>query len=205
MISFLNGVLCEVSDEWVVVDAGGVGYQVFVPLSVIATLPDVGESIKVYTFHYIREDQQSLFGFTSMEDRRLFATLISVSGVGPKVGIKFFSTLNASQLITAILSDDIATLTSVPGVGKKLAERLVIELKDKLPKTFTVDISVAKGHKPVTKPAMKALADDLGVALKQLGYGADEIKTAISNASEQLDETMALETALRVVFRHLVK
>jgi Holliday junction DNA helicase RuvA len=204
MISFLNGLFCEATEDTIVVEAGGVGYQVFVPQSVIAELPLVGDPIKVYTYHYIREDQQSLFGFISLEERQLFGTLITVSGVGPKVGIKFFSTLSSGQLISAVLQEDIAVLTSVPGVGKKLAERLVIELKDKLPKQFQVDMSGVGQKKSASKP-LKALGDDLAVALKQLGYAPDEIKTAIANASAQLDETMSLEAALRIVFKHLLK
>ena len=186
----------------IVVEAGGVGYQVFVPQSVIADLPSEGDSIKVYTHHYIREDQQSLFGFISLEDRQLFGSLISVSGIGPKVGIKFFSTLTASQLVNAIIQDDIAVLTMVPGVGKKVAERLVIELKDKLPKHFSV--STGGARKSDSKP-LNALGDDLGIALKQLGYSSDEIKSAIASAAPQLDESMSLDVALRLVFKHLLK
>lgn len=203
MISFLNGLLCEASDEWVVIDAGGVGYQVFVPQTVIADLPGQGEPMKVYTYHYIREDQQSLYGFLTAEDRRLFGTLISVSGVGPKVGIKFFSTFAAGQLVGAIVHEDIAQLTSVPGVGKKLAERIVIELKDKLPKTYAVSMVGAMGAKARGK-VLGALGDDLMTALRQLGYGAEEVKRALAKAGDQLDESMALEAALKVVFRHLV-
>jgi len=203
MISFLNGRLCEASDEWVVIDAGGVGYQVFVPQTVIADLPAQGEPMKVYTYHYIREDQQSLYGFLTAEDRRLFGTLISVSGVGPKVGIKFFSTFAAGQLVGAIVHEDIAQLTSVPGVGKKLAERIVIELKDKLPKSHAVSMAGAMGAKARGK-VLGALGDDLMTALRQLGYGAEEVKRALAKAGDQLDESMALEAALKVVFRHLV-
>lgn len=204
MISFLNGTFCEASEEWIVVEAGGVGYQVFVPQTVIAALPGPGDPIKVYTYHYIREDQQSLYGFLSGSDRQLFGILISVSGVGPKVGIKFFSTFHSDQLVSAILQEDIAQITSVPGVGKKLAERLVIELKDKLPKQFQLDLTGVSGGKSRSKP-LAGLGDDLSMALRQLGYGPDEVKSAISQASAQLDETMPLEIALKVVFRHLVK
>ena len=204
MISFINGTFCEASEESIVVDAGGVGYQVFVPQSVITALPEPGEAIKVYTYHYIREDQQSLYGFVSGGDRQLFGILISVSGVGPKVGIKFFSTFNADQLVSAILREDVAQITAVPGVGKKLAERLIIELKDKLPKQFHVDLTGVSTGKSRAKP-LAALGDDLAMALRQLGYGPDEVKTAISQASAQLDESMPLEIALKVVFRHLVK
>ena len=203
MIRFLNGLLCEASDEWLVIDAGGVGYQVFVPQTVIADLPAQGEPMKVYTHHYIREDQQSLYGFLTAEDRRLFGTLISVSGVGPKVGIKFFSAFAAGQLVGAIVHEDIAQLTSVPGVGKKLAERIVIELKDKLPKTHAVSMVGAMGAKARGK-VLGVLGDDLMTALRQLGYGAEEVKRALAKAGDQLDESMALEAALKVVFRHLV-
>jgi Holliday junction DNA helicase RuvA len=205
MIHFLNGILSEVTDESVVVEAGGVGYQVYVPLSVQSQLPELGEPVKVYTYHYIREDQQALFGFLRTEDRQLFSVLITVSGVGPKVGVKFFSALHANQVVGAIVGEDIALLTSVPGVGKKLAERIVIELKDKLPKQFHLELggwANSRGQLPGKQ--LNALGADLGIALKQLGYAQDEIKSALSRASGQLTETMPLEVALKVVFRHLV-
>ncbi len=204
MIYFLNGVLREISEEFVVVEAGGVGYQVAVSALTLASLPELGEPIKLSTFHYIREDQQALFGFTRSEDRQLFSVLIGVSGVGPKLGIKFFSTLHADQLIQAIIGEDVAMLTAVPGVGKRLAERVIIDLKDKLPKQFDLSLVSASTGGKLPSKQLARIGDDLAIALKQLGYAQDEIKGAISRASGDLTETMTLEAALKVVFRHMV-
>ncbi|NBV41912.1 Holliday junction branch migration protein RuvA, partial [bacterium] len=143
MIQFLSGILSEATEENIVVECGGVGYEVSVPTTVIANLPSIGDSIKIFTHHYIREDSQSLYGFLRTQDRLLFGTLISVSGVGPKVGIRFFSAMHADQLVNAIVAEDVRLLTSVPGVGKKLAERVIIELKDKLPKLYHLELSTA--------------------------------------------------------------
>lgn len=205
MITFLHGIVDAVDDESVELDVNGVGYRVYAPNTVLGALPDTGQMAKVYTYHYIREDQQALFGFGSRDDLNLFSQLILVSGVGPKVGIKFFSTMGADHIIKAVLSENIAVLTSVPGVGKKLAERLVIELKDKLPKLHFVSAYAGAGSGPVPSKGLKTLHDDLGVALRQLGYSNDEVKTAISQAGEMVSESMTLEAALKVIFRFLMK
>lgn len=205
MIGFVHGIVDDYDDDSVTLDVDGIGYQIFVPNTVVGALPEIGHAVRIFTHHYIREDSQSLFGFLTREDLKLFSQLILVSGVGPKVGLKFFSSMNSTQLISAIMSENVAVLTTVPGVGKKLAERLIIELKDKLPKlSFASASSLGAASIEISK-GMKPLHDDLLVALKQLGYSNDEIKTGLSRSSDQLTESMSLESALKIVFRHLVK
>lgn len=204
MIFSLSGTLALKTDAFIVVDCNGVGYQVFIPYTVIASLPSQGETLDIYTFHAIREDSQQLFGFMTIEDREFFVLLTSVSGVGPKVGLKIMSEMTSDQLVHAILSGNIAALTQISGVGKKMAERLIIELKDKLSKLDFVrlpdDISV-KGSGAVS--LSKEYEQDLILALKTLGYSSEEIKRAVRSAGAQLKDSFTLEESIKVLLKFL--
>jgi len=201
MIYQLSGKLIEKNESDIVIDIQGIGYQVFAPSTVIHSLPSLNESTTIYTFHYIREDQQVLFGFSSKEERELFIKLTSVSGIGPKVGIKILSTMTSSVLIQAIATGNVTQLTQTPGVGKKVAERLIIELKDKLPSVYTdMDqsentISVQTQENPLKK--------DLTLALKTLGYHQDEIKRALAKSKDMLTDQHSLEDGIRILLKQL--
>lgn len=132
MISFLQGELVEKSTGRVVLAVGGVGYEVTVPTSVLATLPPVGGSARVHTRMVVREDSMTLFGFASPDERELFDMLTGVTGVGPKVALAFLSALTPDALRRSVVAGDAAALTVVPGVGKKVAQRVVLDLRDKL-------------------------------------------------------------------------
>jgi Holliday junction DNA helicase RuvA len=203
MIYSLSGVLSDVLDGSIVIDCCGVGYEVIVPTTVSSRLPGVGESLRIYTYHYIREDQQLLFGFVSDEDKRFFILLTSVSGIGPKVGVKIMSYLTSQQLTQAILEENIGVLIDIPGVGKKVAERLVVELKDKVSKLFSSSFGVSiQGH--VSSPSLStSVSQDLILALKTLGYHQDEIKKAISLASSELSTGQNLEASIKVLLKHI--
>lgn len=201
MIYSVTGIVTESSDDFVIVEACGVGYQVFVPEPALRTLQR-DQEIKLYTYHHIREDQQTLFGFTTIEDRQLFTILTSVSGVGPKVALKTMSALQTDAIIQAILKENIVALTSVPGIGKRVAERLIVELKDKLPKLYA-----AKDYSKmaVSSAAVAAgqINDDVRIALKTLGYSNEEIKKAVIRASEALTPSLSLEDSVKVLLKHL--
>lgn len=197
MIYHLNGSIAEMGDDYLVLDVQGVGYQVFVPQSVTSSC-GVGEVIKLFTFHQVREDAQLLFGFLTLEDRHLFTLLTSVSGMGPKGAIKTLSFMTVDQFRHALMSEDVFTLTQVPGVGKKLAERMIIELKDKLEKLAGAGPIAAAGSRPNS-----GIIADLTMALKSLGYSGDEIKRAISR-SEGLTDGMSLEAGIKVLLKQLL-
>ncbi|MSR88253.1 MAG: Holliday junction branch migration protein RuvA [Candidatus Margulisbacteria bacterium] len=199
MIFSVSGRLKGVFEGYVVVEAAGVGYEIFIPSSIIETLPALEKEVLIYTFHYIREDQQLLFGFLSPEDKRFFILLTSISGIGPKVGLKVLSTLSSDDVIRAILQENISLLTSVPGIGKKVAERLIIELKDKVPKLSVSDISLSS----LGNSTKIIISDDLILALKTLGYHPDEIKRAISAASHQLSNQLDVGASIKIVLRYL--
>jgi len=131
MFAYIKGRLEEIYSKKVVIDAGGIGYEITVPTSLISKLPEKGSVVKLYTYFYVREDAQELYGFYEREDKSIFEKLITVSGIGPKVAMALLSNLSASQLALAIVTGDLKTLCSAPGVGKKTAQRMVLELKEK--------------------------------------------------------------------------
>jgi len=198
MIFSISGTLTHIIDDFIVIESGGLGYQVFVPLTVIQSLPNQSEKISLYTYHHIREDNQKLFGFSTQEERSFFLSLISVSGVGPKVGMKILSHLDISMLITAIQTEDSQTLTSIPGVGKKVAEKIIIELRDKLPSNF----SITPSNKHPSKQQLN-LSEDLFLALKTLGYKQNEINKSLSKANTMISSEKSLEANLKILLKHL--
>ncbi len=132
MISFLVGIIEEKSDGVLLLDVNGVGYEIFISHASFITLPSEGERVKILTYMSVREDGVSLYGFSSQEEKELFLKLTQISGIGPKVAMGILSGLPLSELITAIVKEDIKTLSSIKGLGRKTAERVILELKDKL-------------------------------------------------------------------------
>jgi holliday junction DNA helicase RuvA len=198
MIFSISGTVTEIIDDFVVVETGGIGYQVFVPLTVSQSIPEQSQKISLFTYHHIREDTQKLFGFPSKEERSFFLSLISVSGVGPKVGMKILSHLNIGSLISAIQTGNSPTLISVPGVGKKVAEKIIIELQDKLPTSLS--ISTNSNQQPIKQ---NGLDEDLFLALKTLGYKRNEINKSLSKAGPKVSSEKTLEENLKVILKHL--
>ena len=193
MIYSLKGKIILKEDSFVIIEAAGVGYQVYPPSPLITEQLTLHTETQLFTYHHIREDNQQLFGFSSQEDRQVFTTLISLSGVGPKVALKILSSLSLPDLNQAIITEDITTLTQIPGVGKKMAERIARELKDKI-----ITCSPHSGAPPINK-----LDQDLITALKTLGYSQDEVKSALKKASEQLSDNNGLEGNLKILLKHI--
>ena len=134
MIQYIHGTLCEISDGMIIVEAGGIGYGINVPSSVIGELPAVGTEVRIYTYYSVKEDSQSLFGFLYKEDREMFVQLIGVNGIGPKGALAILSALKPDDLRMAIITGDAKAISSAQGIGKKTAERVVLELRDKIAK-----------------------------------------------------------------------
>lgn len=169
MIALVAGTLVsKESDRVVVRTASGLGYEVFVPTRALEALPRPGQPVELHTCHVVREDGQTLFGFTSAEERRVFQRLMTASGVGPRLALAMLSTLPSERIVRSIRDRDIAALVSVPGVGKKTAEKLVVELGDK-----TDDLAAESGA-PITK-----VSDTAARALMGLGYTAAETDEAV--------------------------
>ncbi len=173
MIAHLRGKLIHKEPGQAIVEAAGVGYDVVISIPTFTTLPSVGAETSLHIHTQVSEDQIALFGFLDREEKRLFERLITVSGVGPKLAIKILSGLSPERTVQAIRAQDHAQLTRIPGVGKKLAERLVVELKDKLE-----DFAVAPTPSSVAGPAV----DDVLSALTNLGYQRPAAERAIEQS-----------------------
>jgi Holliday junction DNA helicase RuvA len=202
MIAYLSGKLLEKSANSVIVDVGGVGYDVSIPLSTFYELGEVGEDVQLRIYTHVREDAIQLFGFSTERDRDLYLKLISVQGVGPKSGITMLSGMNADEIIAAIRSDNLAKLTAIPGVGRKTAERLVIELRDKVGELAA---SAAAAPGAGTKPAGESDAfDDALSALVNLGYQRNAAEKAIQDIRrEGTDQNV--QKILRSALQRLAK
>lgn len=134
MISYVRGVLDHKEPNRVIVDVNGLGYEVFVPLSTYQELPAIGDQVKLVTYHHVREDTMQLYGFLSSEEKEIFELVLSISGVGTKVALNILSSISVNEFRSAVAQGDMKTLTKISGIGKKSAERLVLELKDKIGK-----------------------------------------------------------------------
>ncbi|HTV06951.1 MAG TPA: Holliday junction branch migration protein RuvA [Acidobacteriaceae bacterium] len=176
MIAHLRGRLFHKQPGTAIVEAGGVGYEVIISIPTFTSLPAEGVEVSLHIHTQVREDLIALFGFLDLKEKRLFERLITVSGVGPKLAVTILSGLNPERTVAAIRAQDHATLTHIPGVGKKLAERLVVELKDKLE-----DMAVA----PVALTSAGPAAEDVLSALTNLGYQRPAAQKAIEAAVEK--------------------
>jgi Holliday junction DNA helicase RuvA len=195
MIAQLRGQIVRKSVQEAVVDVNGVGYRVQIPLSTFYKLGPEGELVTLLVHTHVREDALSLFGFLTAGEQALFEKLISVSGVGPKLAVNVLSGIDALELLEALRASDVARLTRVPGVGKKTAERLVLELKDKLP-------TLAATPEVAPRSAPNKIKDDLLSALGNLGYSRPEAEKGVDRALAE-DGTGAFEDLLRRTLRVL--
>jgi len=199
MIALLTGEIAQRHTEAIVIDVAGVGYRVQIPLSTFYSLPDNGK-ISLHIHTHVKEDAISLFGFLSLEEKNFFGLLISVSGVGPKLAINILSHMPAGELALALVESDIPRLTSIPGIGKKSAERLVLELQDKAA-AFALDSVVAAST--VNRKAPAGLREDAISALINLGYKENLANKAVK--SLELPAGIALEEVLKNALQLLRK
>lgn len=197
MIAHLSGTLLEKHVQRIVVDVGGVGYDVAVPLSTFYTVGEPGARVALRIHTHVREDALQLFGFLTALEQTLFERLISVSGIGPKVALSVLSGIEPEQLVRAIRSGDVARLVKIPGVGKKTAERLVVELKDRLPE-------VAAAEPQAAAESGDELRSDLLSALGNLGYQKANVEKTVDKVLGAADPRV-FETVLRQVLRELAR
>lgn len=193
MIAFLRGLLVERTGGEVVVDVGGVGYRVTVAPTTNASLGELGAEVFVHIHHHFREDDQTLYGFTSRDERVCFQALISAHGVGPALGLAILGVHDPGALAYVLANEDIVALCLVPGVGKKTAARLLVELKEKL----QVPDGVARPAVDSGSPATPSALADVREALDGLGYGADEITAAMRQLPHEGDSAVLLKQALQ--------
>ncbi len=205
MISHLSGNLLAKHATSVVVEVGGVGYEVTIPVTTFYDLGDVGAGVRLNIYTHVREDALQLFGFRTLRERELFTLLISVSGIGPKSAVAMLSGMSADEIVTAIRQSNYARLTSIPGVGRKTAERMVIELRDKMAALSSpaLEQEIAAGG-PTAAQSEDALREDTLAALLQLGFPKPAAEKAINSAMQEGGE-LSVETLLRRSLRQLSK
>jgi Holliday junction DNA helicase RuvA len=203
MIAHLSGKLLEKEANLIIVDVGGVGYEVIIPLSTFYDLGEIGENISLRIYTYVREDVLQLFGFKTVRERELFLLLISVSGIGPKSAITALSGMSADEIIGAIRQNNLARLNSIPGVGKKTAERLVIELRDKIAKLSAVSAEEMRAE-GIPQTSGDDVYDDAISALVNLGYQRAAAEKALKQAMQEGTE-MSVQKLLRRSLQLLAK
>ena len=191
MIAHLKGQLTYKSPEYTIVDVSGVGYQVFTPLSTYYALPDPGQTVSLRVHTRVREDELKLFGFLTEEEQTIFQKLITINKVGPKLALGILSGMSPADLISTIMNNDAARLSTIPGVGKKTAERLTLELKDKL-----ADLALEMEHHPQAAPK-QGFYDDALSALVNLGYKKPEAEKALKTIYNQNGKDASLEDLIK--------
>ena len=203
MIAFLSGKLLEKQANTVIVDVGGVGYEVSIPLSTFYELGEVGSDIRLRIYTHVREDAIQLFGFKTTRERDLYLKLISVQGIGAKSGISLLSGMSADEIILALRTEDLARLTSIPGVGRKTAERLVIELRDKVSEA-ALGTAAGSGSKNDSTSGVDAVFEDALSALVNLGYHRNLAEKALKQTVQEGTE-MSVQKLLRRSLQILAK
>jgi holliday junction DNA helicase RuvA len=206
MIAHLSGTLLAKHATSVVVDVGGVGYEVTIPVTIFYDLGEVNTPIKLRIYTHVREEALQLFGFRTERERELFTLLISVSGIGPKSAVAMLSGMSADEIVTAIRTNNYARLTSIPGVGRKTAERLVIELRDKMAALSSPALAeeIATGATAGSAQTEDALREDTLAALLQLGFPRPSAEKAVTHALSEGGD-ISVELLLRRSLRQLSK
>jgi len=173
LIASLKGIVSSKKPDGVIVEVGGIGYHVAVPLCSLSNIPEPGGEVFLQTYTHVREDTLQLYGFLSEEEKKIFVTLIGINGIGPKLGLAILSGMSAQRFIEAVYNEDVSLLTTIPGLGKKTASRLILELKEKLPSSGT------------TFPSSRSFGTDAGDAISALinfGYKKSVSENAVEKA-----------------------
>ncbi len=199
MIALLRGTLAYKSSDHVIIDVGGVGYRLFIPLSTFYSLPETGE-VSLFTHTHVREDALLLYGFLSLEEKNLFGILISISGIGPKLAVNILSHIPAKDLKRALAAGDIKRLSSLPGIGKKTAERLVLELKDKVGPVENLPEEEATMSNTCSSGD---IVNDVISALTNLGYKENQARKVLE--AMELAPGLTIEEALKGALKVLIR
>ena len=196
MIEYLQGSVVSRKPTSCIVDVAGVGYEVLIPTSTFEQVPPEGKTFKFYTHHHVREDAEQLFGFASTDERSVFRTLIGVSGVGPKLGLAALSAMRASELRACVVAGDVPQLIRIPGVGRKTAERIIVDLRDRLaPPT---DVSAVA---PTASSRLSSARMDAVLALESLGLSRSAAEKQVAAVVQAYPETTSAEDFIRLALR----
>lgn len=191
MYSYIKGQLTEIlGEDWIVVENNEIGYNIHVPSQVLEYLPGIGEDVKIYTYLYVREDAYVLYGFLTRDDLNVFKLLLGVNGIGPKAALAILSVLSTDDLRFAVLSDDAKTIAKAPGVGGKTAQRVIIELKDKMSLADAFEQKLEHNQNISVKNTMTGKKNEAVEALVSLGYSATEALKVLGRIEISEDSTV---------------
>jgi len=199
MIAQIRGQLIQKSPGLVIVETNGVGYQIYVSLNTFYDLPGIEQPVRVYTYTHVREDVLQLYGFSTPLEKELFQTLIGVQGIGPKLALNILSGISAPLLLESLGSGDVNRLLAIPGVGRKTAERMILDLKEKVPKLESRVSPIPRGIRPLDE-----LAEDVVSALVNLGYKKSQAEKTVESVCRQ-KPGLKLEEALKESLKVLSK
>lgn len=199
MIAHLRGSLQSKSPRYLILDVNGVGYEVTVPLTTFYELPDLGNTVSFHIHTHVRENALQLYGFRSPQEKELFVRLMGVNGIGPRLAINILSGISAGELVATVRQEDVARLTVIPGVGRKTAERIIVELRDKL---AGLDVP-GESDLPARQQKSTAVLDDALSALLNLGYRRAVAQRAIDQACKILQRNITVENLLQECLRSL--
>ena len=201
MYSYIKGELAEVNIDHIVIEVNGIGYMIYVPAQSMQYLPSIGEEVKIHTYLHVREDAMILYGFLTKDDLEMFKLLISVSGIGPKGGLGILSTLSSDDLRFAVLSGDSKAIGKAPGIGPKTAQRVIIDLKDKMSLEDAFEKKLEKTQENAMVNANSGIKNDAVMALNALGYSSSESLKAVSKV--EITEGMDVEDVLRAALKNM--
>lgn len=201
MITYIRGELIAIEEEKAIVDVNGIGFGIFMPGQAMGMLPAIGEEVKLHTYMNVREDAMQLFGFLTRDDLKVFKLLIGVSGIGPKGGLSILSKLSPDDLRFAVMANDAKAISAAPGIGKKTAEKLIIELKDKLDIEDVLN-KISDSTENMSVNASNEAQAEAVQALVALGYGNTEAVKAVKKVS--VDEYATAEEILKVALKYMM-
>lgn len=203
MIQYIKGELISLEDDKVIVDVGGIGYGIFMSVQSMSSLPPIGSEVRIHTYLNVKEDAMQLFGFLTRDDLAIFKLLIGVNGIGPKGGQAVLSVLSPDDLRFAVLSNDVKAISAAPGIGKKTAEKVILELKDKLSIEDAIEHCASKEDAKRTEPdGSSKVSGEAVQALVALGYGSTEALKAVKQV--EISEDTDVETVLKQALKHMM-
>lgn len=203
MIGYIRGILEEADEQSVIIDNHGIGYRIFVPSSAFSGALPIGKEVKIYTYLSVKEDAMQLYGFLTRDDLRMFRMLLGVNGIGPKAGLGILSALTADELRFAVLADDAASIAKAPGIGKKTAQKLILELKDKLNLEDAFEQKLAnQAAKDISAADAGSQVQEAVQALTALGYPGTEALRAVKKVEGA--ESMTVEEILKAALKKMI-
>lgn len=201
MISYVKGILTEIIEDTIIVETGGIGVEIHVPLTLIGSLPHIGDELKIYTYFKVAEDSMSLYGFENRRDLDMFGQLIAISGIGPKGALAILSTLSPDELRMAVIAGDAKAISAAQGIGAKTAQRVILELKDKISAEDLLGSAGYKNNASVSSNESTASSEAVE-ALIALGYTGSQALRAVREV--EIDDSMDSEAVLKAALKHLI-